>query len=168
MKIKSILIVVALLAGSVPASAQVMLQKAVIAAGGGISSGLILKSNITIGQAFVGTASNATTKGQIGFWTPANPQPLQDVQGSAPTLDLAIQTWPNPVSKECKVTVTSSASEIDIRLFDLNGKEVKAIYSGPATIAPVSFNVSSLPAGSYIIAARSPGQLVEKLVSVVR
>lgn len=166
MKIKSILIV-ALLAGSIPASAQIMLQKAVIAAGGGISSGLILKSNITIGQAFVGTASNATTKGQIGFWTP-NAQPLQDVQGSAPTLDLAIQTWPNPVSKECKVTVTSSASEIDIRLFDLNGKEVKAIYNGPATIAPVSFNVSSLAAGSYIIAARSPGQLVEKLISVVR
>jgi hypothetical protein len=163
----SVFVLAALLAGR-SANAQMMLQKAVIASGGGISSGLILKSNITVGQAIVGTASNATQKAQLGFWTSAASKPSQGVSETAQAMELSIQTWPNPASKDCKVVVNSQASDIDIRLFDLTGKEVKTIYNGPGGSSPHSFNVSDLAAGSYIIAARSPGQLVEKLISVVR
>src|SRR6185369_1270182 len=128
---------------------------------------LILKSNITIGQAIVGTASNSTQKAQLGFWTTALPGQKQGVS-SLPEMQLSIQIWPNPASKDCKVTVIASSNEIDIRLFDLTGKEVKTIYSGPSTATSHSFSVADLAAGSYIIAASSPGQLVEKMISVVK
>ena len=164
---KRILIFIGFLALALPASAQMHLQKAVIASGGGVSSGLILKTNITIGQAIVGVASNASQKAQLGFWTSA----AESNQAVNPPLSLpgmSIKTWPNPSTKECKVTVTSASDEIDIRLFDLSGKEVKAIYTGASTIAAHSFSVADLAAGTYILAVRSPNQLVEKLITVVR
>jgi hypothetical protein len=164
---KTIAILIGLLALAAPASAQMVLQKAVIASGGGVSSGLILKSNITIGQVFVGVATNSTQKAQLGFWTVAVPQ-LQSVGSAAASPDISIQTWPNPATKACRVTVTSASEDIDIRLFDLTGKEAKVVYSGPSTVAAHSFSVADLAAGTYVLAVRSPNQLAERLITVVR
>ena len=157
-----------LLALGASANAQMVLQKAVIANGGGVSSGLILKSNITIGQPVVGLASNSTQKAQLGFWTTAISQSNQGVNSFASLPEMSIHTWPNPARKDCNVSITSASDEIDIRLFDLTGKEVKVIYNGASTIEPHSFIVSDLAAGTYILAARSPNQLSEKLITVVR
>src|SRR5438034_455438 len=83
-----------------PARSQVMLQKAVIAAGGGVASNTTTRSNVTIGQAVAGTASNATTKGQIGFWT--SERTSAGVRELA-AVDLSLDVWPNPASKVCNV-----------------------------------------------------------------
>ncbi|MDP4198919.1 MAG: T9SS type A sorting domain-containing protein [Bacteroidota bacterium] len=167
MNLKLIIGALLLVSGASTADAQVMLQKAVIAAGGGASASVTTRSNITIGQAVTGTASNSTTRGQFGFWMGA---PLASfVTPETRGFDLQIQAWPNPASSQCQITVTSATSrDLDIRLFDLTGKEMKVVFTGMNNGQPIPLSVSDLPSGSYILAARVPGELIEKQISVVR
>ena len=170
MKLKLIIAIsigLSLSALPIRAQTQVMLQKAVIAAGGGVSTNATNRSNITIGQAAVGTASNATTRGQFGFWTSG--APLSSVTSVMPSFDLAIQAWPNPATNFCQITVSSSVMrDLDVRLFDLTGKEMKVVFAGMSGGQTIKLDVSDLPSGSYILAARAPGELIEKRISVVR
>jgi hypothetical protein len=114
------------------------------------------------------TASPAA-KAQLGFWTTEKSAAGVTPSSTAAT-DLAIQTWPNPASGLMKIEVAAPASsDLDVRLFDLTGREVKTIFAGIARASGMSFsvNLSDVPSGTYIVAARVPGELVEKQISIM-
>ncbi|HET6399957.1 MAG TPA: T9SS type A sorting domain-containing protein [Candidatus Kapabacteria bacterium] len=151
------------------AQAQIMLQKAVISSGGAsASSNATTQMGSTAGQPVVGVASNSQMRAEFGFWIPSAAPSA--VGAGAPAMTLGLQAWPNPASDGTKLTLTiGSASDLDLRLFDITGKQVRSIFSGPASgTLNLDLDVSGLPAGSYILAARIPGQLVEKRISVFR
>lgn len=151
------------------ARAQMMLQKAVISSGGTTaSSNAAMQMGSTAGQPVVGVASNSQMRAEFGFWTSAAAAPSA-VGAQAPAMSLGLQAWPNPAMDGTKLTVTvANSSDLDLRLFDVTGKQVRAIYSGQVSgTLGLDLDVSGLPAGSYILAARIPGQLVEKRISVI-
>ncbi len=167
---KILLILGALIAASWPieSSAQVMLQRAVVASGGNTSSNGSVQVGSTAGQPVVGVASNSQMIGYFGFWTPGSAAAAVSPLAPEPALDLT--AWPNPASGATKVTVSMAASaDLDIRIFDVTGKEVRTVYVGPASgKRDINVDLSELPQGSYIVAARIPGQLVEQRISIVR
>jgi hypothetical protein len=170
---KRILLFGALLAGLAfetnAAHAQMMLQKAVISSGGAASSNATMQMGSTAGQPVVGVASNSTMRAELGFWNSAAAA-SNGVGPKGPAMDFSLQAWPNPTSSETRLTLTLGSSEdLDLRLFDLTGKQVRAIFRGPASgTLGLDLDLSGLPSGSYILAARIPGQLVEKRISVIR
>ena len=145
-----------------------MLQKAVIASGGNVAANSGTAMDVTIGQPATGVATNGQTVMQYGFWTAKK---AASGVTAEPQSSLALDVWPNPAQEASTIAVTlPNAATLDLRLFDVTGKEVKAIYNGnqPAGKNSVAVNFSTLPSGTYILAARIPGQLVQKQISIIR
>ncbi len=168
-KVRSIFFVVSLavFSGGI-AHAQMMLQKAVISSGGSSASNSSMKAGVTAGQVVTGTASNSQMKAEVGFWTSENA--ISGVSES-PNLQIGIQVWPNPSSAIITASITlANASNLDVRLYDINGKEVKNIFSGNASsgVRSMDIDLSGLASGTYILAASIPGQIVESRVSVIQ
>jgi hypothetical protein len=150
------------------AQAQMMLQKAAISSGGSTASNSTTKAGVTAGQPVTGTASNSQMKADMGFWTS---EAAASGVSQIANMQLNIAVWPNPVSSIATASITlANASNLDVRLFDVNGKEVKNIFSGeaPSGMRSMAIDLSGLASGSYIIAARIPGQIVESRVSLIR
>jgi hypothetical protein len=155
-------------AGPYNASAQMMLQKAAVSAGGAIASNSSQKAGMTTGQPVIGTASNGQTVAHFGFWNGT-----QSTSGIAagPVLNVSMQTWPNPAGDLATVRVNlTTAANLDLRLFDINGKQVSMISSGDhaAGTFDMAIDLSGLVNGNYVLAARIPGQLLEQSISVIR
>lgn len=149
--------------------AQMMLQKVVISAGGSTAAANgTMQMGSTAGQPVVGVASNSQMRAELGFWSTAAAPSAVGPQALGMTFDL--QAWPNPTADGTKLTVTlPNSANLDLRLFDVTGKQVRSVYSGSTSgTLTLDLDLSSLPAGSYILAARIPGQLVEKRISVIR
>jgi hypothetical protein len=150
------------------ANAQIMLQKAVISSGGSTASNLSMHGGVTAGQPVTGIASNSQMKAEMGFWT--SEAATSGVTQTA-NMQLGIEVWPNPVSDIISASITlANASSLDVRLFDINGKEVRSVFSGyePSGIWSMEIDLTGLASGTYILAARIPGQIVESRVSLVR
>lgn len=107
-------------------------------------------------------ASQYTTPGnQIGygvanFQCAATALNIKDTPVPAGADLLSLQ--PNPAHDELAMVITApAAGSVDISLLDVTGKKVNAFtlpcYKGAN--APVQFNVSSMPAGMYLVRASS-------------
>jgi hypothetical protein len=163
-----VVMIMLLLAGGLDASAQVMLKRAVVSSGGTMSTNGTQQAGMTAGQSVTGTASNGQTIGHFGFWTSA--QAASSVP-AAPALSISMEAWPNPASDRMTVRVNlANSANLDLQLFDLNGKQVHVISSGmhPAGTFDLSLDLSGLASGSYVLAARLPGQLLQQSISVVK
>ena len=148
--------------------AQMMLQKGVISSSGVMVSNSTMNAGVTVGQPVTGTSSNSTMRAEYGFWT--SEAAISGVSQTA-NMQLDIAVWPNPVSAAATASITlTNASNLDVGLFDINGKEVKSIFSGHESsgILSVAIDLTGLASGSYILAARIPGQIVESRISVIR
>ncbi len=148
--------------------AQMMLAKAAVASGGNISTNGTQAAGMTAGQAVTGTASNGQTVGHFGFWTTA--QAPSGVQ-PGPAISIGLQTWPNPASDHANVRVSlASSGRLELGLYDLTGKQIMPISSGNRSTGTfeVTLDLSTVPSGRYIIAARMPGQLLEEPITIIR
>jgi hypothetical protein len=150
------------------AHGQTMLQKAAISSGGGAASNSTTKANMTAGQPVTGVASNSNMRAEYGFWT-------SEKAGSGVSqfanMQVGVEIWPNPVSDIASANITlANASNLDVRLFDISGNEVKSVFSGasPSGTHSMKIDLSGLASGTYILAARIPGQIVETRISEVR
>ena len=164
------LVVAAPLFGSVgTAHSQIMLEKAVIAAGGNTATGANTRVTLTVGQPVVGLTASTQVKAQLGFWTAE--KGTSGVASSPVAPDISITVWPNPASSLTKIDIAlPMSSELDVRLFDINGREVKSLFTGSSLSANHSImaDFSTIPSGTYIIAASIPGELVQKRISIIR
>jgi hypothetical protein len=150
------------------ANAQVMLQKAVISSGGGTASNSTTRAQMTTAQPVTGTASNQQMKAEYGFWTS---EAAASSVSQTVNMQVGVEVWPNPASDIATANVTlANPSDLDVQLFDMNGIEVRSVFSGNSSNGTRSFQIdlSGLASGSYILAARIPGQIVETRISVVR
>ncbi len=160
-------IAVLLMAGT--ASAQIVLQKAVVSDGGGVASNGTTIANVTAGQAATGKASNGITTGQFGFW---NEKPVANsgIRISMPSSIRSVSTVPNPASSEMTIRTTLATSgTLDLAIYDASGKRIASVFSGykNAGTFELRYNVASLASGVYFLAASMPGALVQSRFSIV-
>jgi len=167
-KIISIFFIAAFVAISFDVTnAQVMLQKAAISSGGGMASNSTTNAGLTEGQPVTGTASNSQMKAEMGFWTS---EAATSGVAQIANMQLGVEVWPNPVFAVTTATIVlANASNLDVRIFDVNGKEVKTVFSGDAVSGThsIQIDLSDMASGSYILAARIPGQILESRISVI-
>jgi hypothetical protein len=150
------------------ASAQMMLRKAAVGAGATMASNNSQQAGLTVGQGVQGTASNGQTVGHFGFWPVT--QAGASAVGQPPALNVSMETYPNPTTDQTTASITlANASNLDVQLFDINGKEVKSVFSGAAQSGTQSMDIdlSGMASGTYILAARIPGQLLESRITVI-
>ena len=167
---RKIFITVTILLIAATTSAQVLLQRAVVSQAGGMASNGTTTLQYTVSQPAVGVVHNIQTIGQFGFWNVANGvASVRSTSASGPIQSLLL--YPNPSQGEVKVDVALSTSgSLDLVLYDDGGRMVKSIYSGKSASGVVTyrFDASSLASGSYFIAAKSPGALLQTKLTVVK
>lgn len=85
-----------------------------------------------------------------------------------PNLDLALDIWPNPATREATLTLEQpEAKATQILLLNANGQVVNTLFDGQLAGGTTqhAIPVSALPAGEYFVLIRQEdGQLVRKLV----
>lgn len=167
---RKILITITILFFAATASAQIILQRAVTSQAGGMASNGTINLQYTVSQTAVGMAANNQTVGQFGFWTaPITIASVHNSNGAGPIRSVSL--FPNPAQGEVRIDLSLAASgSLDIILYDDAGKTIRTIYSGtsPAGSSSYRFDASQLASGSYFIAARMPGALLQTKLNVVK
>jgi len=151
------------------ANAQVILQKAAIANGGGSTTNGTTRLDYTVGETAVGVASNSMTIGRFGFWNGATFSALVKGNGSGSIKEVTIH--PNPASNIITIAIDLTTSgNLDLRLYDETGHLVSTLYSGKKTagLHTIRSDISQLATGTYFIAALVPGGLLQSRLTVVR
>ncbi len=76
----------------------------------------------------------------------------------------SVTLYPNPVRSQATLEFVGAASQLDINLIALNGKRIAQLYhkAHPGGEFSVTFDVSSLKAGRYIISINANGQKLFK------
>jgi hypothetical protein len=130
----------------------------------------------TMGQPDAGRVRNGYTVLTGGFWLAGGP-PVTDVPDLPPPpvvlRDEILPTTPNPFVRQTRIAFGLSApGDADIRVFDLRGRLVRTLVSGPVAAGEHSLlwtaeDESGLPlsAGVYFLRVRIPARsAVQKLV----
>jgi hypothetical protein len=149
--------------------AQIMLQRAVVSNGGGAASNGTTNGMFIVGQTATGTASNGTTVGQFGFIT--SPTAANSVAGSGAGSITSLALSPNPASDNVNINMTlTNAGNVDLLLYDASGHLVSTLYSGNKEAGLNTFRIDAktLSSGTYFVAARVPGALVQTKLDVVK
>jgi hypothetical protein len=167
--IKTLLTLFIVSISTLSATAQIVLQKAVIANGGGSVANGTTRLEYTVGESAVGVASNSMTIGRFGFWNAATFASLVkgDQAGSIKTVTI----HPNPASNTIVIGVDLTKSgNLDLRLYDETGHLVSTLYSGKQTAGShtIRADIHQLATGTYFIAALVPGGLLQSRLTVVR
>ena len=164
----SFILAFAVIAGQ-GSQAQVVLQRAVVSNGGTASTNGTTNGAFIVGQTATGTASNSDMTGQFGFLTTPTIANSVSATGAGPIMSLAIS--PNPATDNVKVNVTLAASgDVDLLLYDAAGHLVSTLFSGrkEAGLNTFSLDGKSLSSGTYFVAARVPGAIVQSKLNVVK
>jgi len=168
---KNILLIIAmLLAIAATASAQIILEKAVVSQAGGTAVNGTIALQYTVSQPVVGVASNGKTIGQFGFWSVENGVAGVHASLAAGPVN-SITVFPNPAQGQVKIDLTTTASgSVDLALYDDGGRLIRSIYSGKNSTGTTSyrFDASGLASGSYFIAASMPGALVQTKLTIIK
>jgi len=163
---------IALFIGSIvaiSADAQIILQKAVVANGGGNTSNTSTRLDYTVGETAVGVGSNSTTIGRFGFWNASSLS--ASVKGNGAGSIKAVTIHPNPASNAISIDVQLATSgDLDLRLYDAAGHLITTLYSGrrSAGTHTIRADIHQLSTGTYFVAALVPGGLLQTRLTIVR
>ena len=153
----------------ISADAQIILQKAVVANGGGTVANSTTRLDYTVGETAVGVASNSTTIGRFGFWNASTL--AASVKGNGAGSIKTVTVHPNPASNIVSIGIDLATSgNLHLRLYDEAGHLVSTLYSGKkaAGLHTVRANIEQLATGTYFIAALVPGGLLQSRLTVIR
>lgn len=95
--------------------------------------------------------------GTINFWGDA-PCDISTSTDDPTTENLQILLSPNPVSNELKVRFTLPVDDVQLRIFDMQGRLVQDLQK-EAMDASMSLTVSEWPAGMYLLQVLSEGKI---------
>lgn len=164
------ILIVFLVAGLMEAAtAQVVLQKVVIANAGGKVANSTTQLTYTVGETAVGVASNGTTIGRFGFWH--SPTLAASVKENGAAAIGKVAVYPNPASSTISIDVNMrSSNQLDLRLYNTAGELITTFYSGKKSVGDHSFKgtIGHLASGKYYLAALTPGGLLQTPVTIVR
>lgn len=160
----------ALLASNDAGAQTVMLEKAVIAAGGGRASNSAMTLDYTIGQPVTGRASSEDLQGGFGFH-----------QGEATALSVhgpgsvtgitGVQVTPNPVTDRVELRIEQAENgRLIVQLYDAAGRLVRDLFDGrnEAGTVVLPVDLAGLPSGTYYAAVQVSGTLVQRQFVVLR
>lgn len=112
---------------------------------------------------------SATSTGAVGFNFILIGSTTTNVP-HAGQLDLGLQLLPNPVQKQCQVSFTLAESTmIDVAVYDASGRLVRTLLHERRAAGrhELSYDMSTLPAGSYVYAVQTDQGRQSKLVQLV-
>ncbi|MEJ5287386.1 MAG: T9SS type A sorting domain-containing protein, partial [Bacteroidota bacterium] len=81
------------------------------------------------------------------------------------------EVMPNPSDNEVKFEVSAiEGANIEARIIDLAGREVKRVYNGVGNgnVVKVVANVSDLPSGMYTLVVKIGNETITRSVNIVR
>jgi hypothetical protein len=151
------------------ASAQVMLQKAVVSNGGGVATNGTTNAALIAGQTAAGSASNGQINGHFGFFTNANA--VNSVNAASAGAITSLQLSPNPASDQTSISITlANSGSIDLLLYDAAGHLIATLFSGKKDAGTFiqRLDTKTLASGAYFIAARIPGAMMQTKLDVVK
>ncbi len=136
--------------------AQDKVDKAVVSSGAVKAENNEVQLQGTIGQRFIGKASNNENNIGIGFWESIIAKMSTSIIEVDPTIlpvDFQLgQNYPNPADQETRIEIQiPDRLEIQLVLFGIDGKRLGVIHKGPLSIGKFIFatEVSHLPQGQY-------------------
>ncbi|MEM1041039.1 MAG: FG-GAP-like repeat-containing protein [Bacteroidota bacterium] len=96
--------------------------------------------------------------------------PVSSEDGAAPSEDLGLSVYPNPVGADATVLLRGEAGgAVRVRVVDVLGREVAVLHDGPTTtLHPLRLDASQLPAGVYLLQAHGLQGSVSHPLTVVR
>jgi len=151
---------------------QMMLQKAVVASGGGMATSGTMTMYYTVGQPVVGTASNGIVNAMFGFWNGVFVVSPTGVDGGERAGAItSMKVSPNPVERDANLELTLARSgDVVVSVYDPSGARVRTLYSDRRTAGRfvIPFDATGLASGTYYVAATASGALVQVPVTVVR
>jgi hypothetical protein len=153
------------------ASAQVMLEKAVVSNGGGRATNEASMVDYTIGQPVVGRASNGSVIGEFGFWNASTSAPASVDYTTGAGSVTAAMVAPNPAREKSELQlVLARRGQVDVVLYDVNGRAVGTLYSGEHGEGAFSLpiDLAGVASGTYYVAVSVPGAIVQRPLTVVR
>ncbi len=151
---------------------QIMLERAVIANGGGMATNGTTTIHYTVGQPVVGVLSGGGITAYLGFWNfPFAMTPTGVEADAGAGSILALNVAPNPVTSRGNVGVRlATPGAVEISLYDPTGTRVRKLFQGerPSGDFTVSLDAEDLASGAYYIVVSAPGALLRRPVTVVR
>jgi len=76
--------------------------------------------------------------------------------------DLEINVFPNPTVEIAKVTFTESVEQVQLQLFDAQGRILQQFNNRIETGQTLEINLQQYPAGSYFLAGQLNGKMVQQ------
>jgi hypothetical protein len=147
---------------------QEKLEKSVLASGATTASNNEVSLQGTIGQIFTGKASNNVNNINIGFWESV----AAKMSTAIVEIDLLLNTqniylgqnYPNPADQDTRIDLQlPRQSEIQLILFDVNGRRLGTIYKGLLHKGKYVFSTEAahLPQGLYRYALLIDSRVVD-------
>ena len=134
---------------------QHQISNSVISSGGYTitnANNILLSS---VGEAFIGNATNATQQQQSGFWYVYQQTTVTDVEDeeTIPTVFKLEQNYPNPFNPSTKIKfAVPEKSNVLIKIYDILGSEVATLVNEEmdAGLYENDFNAAGLSSGVYL------------------
>lgn len=149
---------------------EIMMQKAVVAPGGGTATDGTVTMQYTVAQPIAGTASNGQTTAAFGFWSQA--PSISSIDGTTGAGSItALSVTPSPLSGPGQVSITTTAQGVvDVRLYNASGEMAELLFRGEreAGSFALPISVDRLASGTYFVVVRMPGALLQVPVTVTK
>jgi hypothetical protein len=113
----------------------------------------------------IGDSMTRIYSGNPSFILPTDEPPIQIVQ----SLDL--YAYPNPFNPLTNINISlPRLSPVTLELFDVLGRKVETLHSGPLERGTYSFQIngSNLASGSYLVVAQTDQSQISKRITLVR
>ena len=141
------------------------LSPQVISTAGGYAVGSGISLSYTVGELSVQTYSSGSLILTEGFQQPLD---IGTFNPEKPYFDLEVRTWPNPVSQNLQLQISSDIrQDLILETYDLSGR-IQMIHQIDATLyaEPYSIDFSNLARGAYIIKIRSADKSLQRIVKI--
>lgn len=127
--------------------------------------GPVADKNIQFGETYAYRLKMVDKDGSFSY----SDSKLVTIAGSEGTVWMS-EVTPSPANSIAKVQLNiSNSMNIDLAVFDLNGRRVLDVLNGTQDMSrELTINISSLPAGSYTLMLRSGEILITRSFTVVR
>jgi hypothetical protein len=126
--------------------------------------GPVADKNIQFGETYSYRLKMVDKDGSFSY----SDSKLVTIAGSEGTIYMS-EVNPRPASTVALVKLNLTGSmNIDLAIYDLNGRKVLDVINGQCSTRDLSINVSTLPAGSYSLILRSGDIVITKPITIVR
>ncbi|MBI5646507.1 MAG: T9SS type A sorting domain-containing protein [Ignavibacteriae bacterium] len=146
-------LLVLLLHGASPATAQTRLLRAVISSGAAAAGNGTTRLAGSVGQTLAGPTSSATERANFGFWPGLSGVPLAVERVDAVPASLTLgQNFPNPARGRTRITFSLDVPRsVRVVLYDESGREVMRLADGFFSAGSYSadLDVGTLSTGVY-------------------